>query len=224
MNTMWRNLSILYFDELRGFGRSRVMLVLWIGLPLVTMLFRLLQPNMEGISLTTFTALMTGSIGGTLSAVLMATTVTGERLNKVFDLFLVRPIRRGWLLVAKYLAALTCLFVAAFLAVAVGLVADAVNGLPALSLIEAALVPLLLSLSAMAIATAVGLLFGVLFNSVAAAAILSVYLGNQLSGIVLLPMVFLSGAWPLVIAIGTGLLIPVGLLLLSAAIFRRKTL
>ena len=224
MNTMWRNLAILYLDELRGFGRSRVMLVLWIGLPLVTALFRLLQPNLEGMPLTTFTALMTGSIGGTLSAVLMATTITGERLSKVYDLFLVRPIRRGWLLVAKYLAALTGLFVAAFLAVAVGLAVDAFNGLPALSLIEAALVPLLLSLSAMAVATAVGLLFGVLFNSVAAAAILSVYSGNQLSAIVLLPMVFLTGAWPLVIALGTGLLVPVGLLLASAAIFQRKTL
>ncbi|MBU0937051.1 MAG: ABC transporter permease [Spirochaetes bacterium] len=218
------NFGILYRDELRGFFHSRVMLVLWIGLPLVSLFFQLLQPDVDGMPLLTFTALMIGSIGGTLSSVLMATTITGERVNKIYDLFLVRPVSRALLMLAKYFAALSCLFLAAVLALGLGLVVDLAKGLPSFSLLTQLLQPLALAMAAMAIASAVGLLFGVLFNSVAASAILSVYLGNQLSALAILPGLFFSERTALLLAVSGGILLPALILSVAIGIFRKKVL
>ena len=217
-------MGVLYRDELRGFFRSKVMLALWIGLPVLTLVVRAIRPDTEGMPLVILSAILIGSIGGTLSAVLLATTVTNERVNRVYDLFLIRPVRRGTLLLAKYFAALTALLGAATLSLAVGLLTDLIAGHPVLSLLDGAAQPLVLSVSAMAIATAVGLLFGVIFDSVAASAILAVYLGNQLSAVAILPAALLEGSLPTVIAVAAGTVVPAAVLAIAIAVFRRKTL
>ncbi len=121
-------LRVLYADELRGLARSKVMIALWIGLPLLTLLVKLIQPDTEGVPLLIFAAILVGSIGGTLSAVLLSTMITGERNRHVYDLFLTRPVRRISLLLAKFFAAMTCLFAAAVASIALALAVDAATG------------------------------------------------------------------------------------------------
>ena len=60
-------LSLLYFDELKGFYKSKVMLFLWVGLPLVAVLFRFIQYGSTGqaISFTVISALIVSSLAGT---------------------------------------------------------------------------------------------------------------------------------------------------------------
>ncbi len=215
---------ILYTDELRGLARSRVMIALWVGLPLLTLLLKLIQPNTEGVPLLTFAAVLVGSIGGTLSAVLLSTTITGERNRHVYDLFLTRPVSRGTLLLAKFFAALTCLFVAALGSIGLALVVDAATGALVPGLAGQLGESLLVSVAGMAVASAVGVLFGVLINSIAVSAILSVYLGNQLSAIIILPTVFVEGLNVPLFAGLVGALVPAILMIAAIAVFRRKSL
>jgi ABC-2 type transport system permease protein len=216
--------GLLYKDELRGFVRSRVMPALWIGLPVLTLIMALLQPDTEGIPLLSFMAILVGSIGGTLSAVMISTAVTNERSRHVYDLFLIRPVRRSDLLVAKYLAAVTCLAIAAVVSIGLGAIIDVVSGRMSTGLLRMALEALVVGLATMAIATSVGLLFGVLISSVAVSAILSVYLGNQLSALIVLPTLMFDSLPTFVYAIPVGILVPVGLVFLAVRLFARTSL
>lgn len=218
------NLGILYTDELRGFARSRVMLALWIGLPVLSVVFKLAQPNTEGVPLLILVAILVGSIGGTLSAVLLGTTIAGERSRHVYDLFLIRPVRRSTLLLAKFLASSTCLAAAAVVTIGLAVVVDAASGNLTPGIGRQVGESLLISAASMTIASAVGMLIGVLVNSIAVSAILAVYLGNQLSAIVVLPTVFVPGLNTVLFASLVGVLVPAALLAIAMLIFRRKTL
>ena len=214
----------LYADELRGFARSKVMVALWLGLPLLAIILKLLRPDTEGVPLLTFVAVMIGSIGGTLSSVLLSTMITGERIRHVYDLFLVRPVPRTLLLLSKYLAALTCLVAAAGVSLGVAYVVDLVTQTSVPGIGRDLAESLLVSVAGMAIASAVGVLFGVLINSIAVSAILSVYLGNQLSAVIVLPTVFMEDVNVPLIASLVGVLVPLVLLAVAALMFNRKSL
>lgn len=215
---------LLYTDELRGFARSKVMYVLWIGLPVLTIIIRLARPDTEGIPLLSFVAIMIASIGGTLSAVLLSTTVTSERNRHVYDLFLIRPVERRDLIIAKYLAALTCLVIAAVLSMGLGAAVDAFSGNLQPGIVKNSLESVVISVASMAIACSVGLFFGIVVNSVAVSAILSVYLGNQLSAIIILPTVLVESLNRMGFSAAVGIAFPVVLLFVTIKIFERKSL
>lgn len=216
---------ILYNDELRGFAHSKIIIALWVGLPLLTLLIKFIQPDTEGIPLMIFAGAMVGSIGGTLSAVILSTTITGERNRHVYDLFLTRPVRRGTLLMAKFFAALACMLVAAVVSFGLALAVDTATGV---------LMPdvgaqlggfLLISVAGLAISSAVGVLFGVLINSNVLSAILSVYLGgNLLSAIIILPTKLLDGQNISLFTSLVGLLVPTTLMVVAIGVFNRKSL
>lgn len=218
------SLRVLYVDELRGLSRSKVMLALWIGLPVLSVVVKALQPDTEGIPLLTFVAILIGSIGGTLSAVIMSTSITGERNRHVYDLFLVRPVPRHTILIAKYLAVVTCLVIAAVLSIGLAAIVDTVASTEIRATFPQLAESFYLSLAAMLIGSATGLLFGMLINSIAVSAILSVYLGNQLSAVIVLPAMLVEGLSVPAFAAGVGLGLPAVLLLVAILVFRRKAL
>ncbi|MFW5836137.1 MAG: ABC transporter permease [bacterium] len=215
---------LIYKDEIQGFLRSRAMVILAVGLPLLVVVLRLIRPETEGISFFAFTAILIASIGGTLGAVLLSTAITNERQQHVYDLFLIRPVSRTSLLLGKYFGALTVLFATAVIALSLGVVADILAGRPTVNIITSAVEPVILSLAGMAIACAVGTLLGVLVESVAVSAILAVYLGNQLSALVVLPSALAPDLPIIPIAIAAGVLVPTLLLAVAARVFRKKTL
>ncbi len=216
---------ILYNDEIRGFAHSKIIIALWAGLPLLTLLIKFIQPDTEGMSLLFFTGAMVGSIGGTLSAVMLSTTITGERNRHVYDLFLTRPVRRGTLLMAKFSAALTCLFAAAIVSLGIALAVDAATGVLTLDPGEQLGGFLLISVVGLAISSAVGVLFGVLINSTVLSAILSLYLGgNLLSAIIMLPTMLLDGQNIPLFTVLLGILVPAALMVVAIRVFNRKSL
>lgn len=186
------SLPLLFRDELNGFYRSRVMLVLWVGLPALSVLLYAASPSGDGIPVSAFTGLLVGTLGGVLAAAMLSVSIMSERDAHVFDLFVIRPVKRRDILLAKFLAVYGCVVVAGLLAILLGLAVDRVAfGRTAIDAGGMA-TSLVLVLSMMAISCATGVIIGVVSPSVLVAVILVLYGGNQLSAIVVLPVLLLS--------------------------------
>jgi ABC-2 type transport system permease protein len=183
-------LGLLYIDELRGFYKSKVMLFLWIGLPVIALLFRFIQVSTTGqaISFTVISALLVSSLAGTLAAVMLTVSIINEKNRHVYELFLIRPLKRRDLMLAKFLSVYSCVAIASLIAVLVGVAADffTSGALPATIFNDTAQ-SLAISLSMIAVACSAGILIGVASPSVLVGAILVIYGGNQISVIPLIP-------------------------------------
>ncbi len=183
------SLKILFLDELRGFYRSKVMLVLWLGLPVLGAILFLWGPDTgDEIPFTVLSALLLSSIGGTLASVMLAVSIINEKEKRVYDLFLIRPIRRGDILISKFLAVYLCIAIAGMLALALGVSIDyyRMGGTPE-AVSEHLLESVVLTLSMMAMASAAGVLIGVISPTVLVGAVIVIYGGNQISVLPVLP-------------------------------------
>jgi ABC-2 type transport system permease protein len=183
------SLQLLLVDELKGFYKSKVMISLWIGLPLISILFRFLSTDSgQAIPFTVISSLVVSSLGGTLASVMLAVSIINEKNRHVYDLFLIRPVKRQNIILAKLLAVYSCITVASFLAIILAMAVDFfTRGALPVTLLSDTAQSLSISLSMMAVSSAVGVLIGVASPSVLVGAILVIYGGNQISVIPLLP-------------------------------------
>ena len=217
-------LQLLYVDELRGFYKSKVMLFLWIGLPVVALLFRFIQTSTTGqaIPFTVISALVVSSLAGTLAAVMLTVSIINEKNRHVYELFLIRPLKRRDLMLAKFLSVYTCVAVASLIAVLVGVAADffTSGALPATIFNDTAQ-SLAISLSMVAVACSAGVLIGVASPSVLVGAILVIYGGNQISVIPLVPTL-LNLPDANLFTVGLAAAVTISLLTVAIASFERK--
>ncbi|UCF08193.1 MAG: hypothetical protein JSW28_00425 [Thermoplasmata archaeon] len=178
------SLKLLLKDELRGFYRSNVMMFLWIGLPLVVALFHIMSPNSGDIPFSTMVALVVSTLGGTLAAIMLAVSIINEKMEHVYTLFVIRPIKRRDIILSKFLAVYTCLAIATTLALMLGLALDyCLGSLPSEGLLSDTFFEFALALSMIAVSSAVGVFIGVVSPSVLVGVILVIYVGNQLSSL-----------------------------------------
>jgi ABC-2 type transport system permease protein len=217
------SLSMMYADELTGFYKSRVMLVLWVGMPVLTLILHALQPNLEGqMSLTVFSMLVVSSMASTIAAVMLSVGIIHEKTRGVYALFLVRPVKRRSILLGKFFAVFTCVAAASAVTLVVGLVVDWVRGVTPsgalwLELAKSAAT----GFSSIAITSAAAILIGILAPSVLVGAILVIYGANQLSVVGYLPLLLnLQPAWVYSVAIGA--VFSVLLLGISVLAFKKK--
>jgi ABC-2 type transport system permease protein len=217
-------LGLLFKDELKGFYKSKVMIFLWVGLPVIALLFRFISAGSSGqeLAFTFISSIVVSSIGGTLAAVMLAVFIINEKNRHVYDLFLIRPIKRQELIVAKFLAVYVCVAIASAIAVLVGAVTDyATLGTLPLTVLSDAGQSLATSLSMIAVSCGAGVLIGVISPSVLVGAILVIYGGNQISVVPLIPELFgLPNAALSTIALA--LVFAAVLLGLAAELFNRK--
>jgi ABC-2 type transport system permease protein len=217
-------LGLLFVDELRGFYKSKVMIFLWIGLPIIALLFRFISAESSGqtIPFTLISALVVSSIGGTLASVMLAVFIINEKNRHVYDLFLIRPIKRRDILLAKFFSVYTCVAIAAFFAVLTGIVTDsATTGALPTTILTNAGESLAISLSMIAVACSAGVLIGVASPSVLVGAILVIYGGNQISVIPLVPTLLnLPNATVFTIVLAG--VVALGLLAAAVALFNLK--
>lgn len=218
-------LPLLLVDELRGYYRTKAVVLMWIGLPLISILLKWLQPEIEGMDVSVFTALMLTSLGGTLGAVTLGTSIAGDMNQHVYDLFLIRPVKRYEIVISKFLAVyLLLLGVLAVSMVSAIAIDTLVYGTPVNLIVASIQEPLLLTVASMAFACATGTAVGIVMDSVAVAAIASLYLGGQLSSVPFLVaiLLFKSGdlLFPLLLAAVAALLT----LSLAVVIFGRRQL
>ncbi len=217
------SLKILFVDELKGFYKSKVMIVLWVGLPLLSLLFHYIVPDTEGIPISSIVAIILSSIGGTLGSAMLSTSIASEKIRHVYDLFLIRPVKRTSILLAKFFSVYLCLIIATGISLTLGLILDQIfiGNLPEFVLNQT-IESLTISLAAMAISCSIGIFFGIIVSSVPVATILSVYIGNQISAISILPTVFLDFIDPIVFSLLIGCIAAVLMLTISSILFSRK--
>jgi ABC-2 type transport system permease protein len=217
---------LLLKDELKGFWKSNIMIILWVGLPALSIVMHFIQPDTEGFPISLLIGLLIASVGGTLSSVMLSTSIVSERNRKVYDLFVIRDQNiRTSLILAKFTAVYVCLVIATGLSIFFGLVIDYyTNELPTEIIWENTVDSLGISIAAMAIACSVGILLGLLVDSVPAAAILSIYVGNQLSLIAVLPGILVEDIDPLTFAGVIGIILTVVVMAINIFIFNRKQL
>jgi len=217
------SLKILFLDELKGFYKSKVMIILWVGMPLLSLLFHYIFPETEGIPISSIVALLFSSIGGMLASAMLSTSIASEKVRHVYDLFLIRPVRRANILLAKFFAVYLCLIIATGISLVIGLIIDqlTIGNLPEY-VIDQTIESLSISLAGIAIACSLGIFFGTIVTSVPVAAILSVYLGNQLSAISILPPLFIDFIDPILFSLLIGSIIPTIIITISIMIFARK--
>ena len=214
---------ILFADELRGFLKSRVMLVLWIGMPVVALAVHALQPDLQGqLPLAVFSTLLVTGISGTIAAVMLSVGIIHERARGVYALFLVRPVRRRTIVLAKYLAVVCCVAAAAALTIGVGWAYDALAGRVLGAEAGAAIgTSAATGFATIAISSAAGLLIGIAAPSVLVGVILVIYGANQVSALGFVPvMLKLEPAWAFSLAIGA--VLATLLLIVSVVLFERK--
>jgi len=217
------SLKILFADELKGFYKSKVMIVLWVGLPLLSLLFHYIVPDTEGIPISSIVAIVLSSIGGTLGSAMLSTSIASEKMRHVYDLFLIRPVKRTSILLAKFFSVYLCLIIATGISLALGLILDQIfiGNLPEYVLNQT-IESLTISLAAMAISCSIGIFFGIIVSSVPVATILSVYIGNQISALSILPTIFLDFIDPIVFSLLVGSIAAVFMLAISSILFSRK--
>lgn len=183
-------LGLLFADELRGFYKSKVMIFLWIGMPLIAVLFRFISVETSGqdIPFTLVSTVVVSSLAGTLAAVMLAVFIINEKNRRVYDLFLIRPLKRREIILAKFLAVYLCVAIASFIAVVTGIMVDYVTiGSMSMAALADVGTSLATSLSMIAVSCSAGVLIGVFSPTVLVGAILVIYGGNQVSVIPLVP-------------------------------------
>ncbi|HUW89001.1 MAG TPA: ABC-2 transporter permease [Candidatus Nanopelagicaceae bacterium] len=217
------SLKILFVDELKGFYKSKVMIVLWVGLPLLSLLFHYITPNTEGFPISSIVAIILSSVGGTLASAMLSTSIASEKMRHVYDLYLIRPVKRANILLAKYFSVYLCLIIATGISLTLGLILDQIfiGNLPEYVLNQT-IESLTISMAAMAISCSIGVFFGITVSSVPVATILSVYIGNQISAISILPTVFLDFIDPVIFSLLIGPIAAVIMLTVSSILFSRK--
>jgi ABC-2 type transport system permease protein len=216
--------GLLFVDELRGFYKSKVMVFLWIGLPIISLLFRFISAGSSGqnISFTLISALIVSSIGGTLASVMLAVFIINEKNRHVYDLFLIRPLKRRDIILAKFFSVYTCIAIASSIAVLAGMATDYfTTGSLSTTILSNAGQSLVTSLSMIAVSCAVGVLIGVASPSVLVGAILVIYGGNQISVIPLIPTI-LNIQEATIVTILLAVAVASGLLFAAVAIFENK--
>ena len=217
------SLAILFMDELNGFYRSKVMLFLWAGLPVLAVFLYLMSPDTGSVPFSSFTAILVGSIGGVISAAMLAVGIINERERHVYDLFVIRPVKRRNIMLAKFLAVYVCIMIAGSIALLLGFGIDYLNSdLPLDEVVSLSLPGFIIIVAMMAISCSAGVLIGVFSPSVLVGVILVMYGANQLSAIVILPVLTAStdDYFPLL----PGVAVTAALLFLAVLIFEKKQL
>jgi ABC-2 type transport system permease protein len=168
-------------------------------------------------------AIILSSIGGTLGSAMLSTSIASEKIRHVYDLFLIRPVKRTSILLAKFFSVYLCLIIATGISLTLGLILDQIfiGNLPEFVLNQT-IESLTISIAAMAISCSIGIFFGIIVSSVPVATILSVYIGNQISAISILPTMFLDFIDPIIFSFLVGSIAVVIMLTVSSIIFTRK--
>jgi len=220
---------LLFKDELKGYYKSKAMIILWIGMPILILIMHLLLVSQSPeaasfISFTDITVLLISQIGGMISSIMLSTSIVNEKNKNVYDLFLIRPVRRYEIILAKYCAILICLLIAVLISLIIGITIDlSVKHISmTIEFWKNNIESLLISLSLVSISCCLGLLFGISIKSVAAAAILSFYVGNQLSSVISIVVIYIGQSYKLLISSILGIGLTLTIMTINLILFNRK--
>ncbi|GAH37391.1 unnamed protein product, partial [marine sediment metagenome] len=149
--------------------------------------------QLEDFPATYLTAVLATSIAGALGSIMLSTSITSEMNKNVYDLFLIRPVKRRNIILAKFFAVYLCTIAAVWISIFTGMIIDALRDITVPQFfVDQLLDSVLTVFFALAITCSFGALFGILMKSVAGSALLSLYVGNQASSILTLVLPLIS--------------------------------
>jgi ABC-type transport system involved in multi-copper enzyme maturation permease subunit len=222
---------LLLRDELIGFAKSKVMIVMWVVLPIIAMAAYLLLPeklleargvSRQDISATAFISFLMSSLAGTVAALMVAVDLVSERNRKVYELFVIRPIPRSAIIWSKFFAVFTCVSVACVCSIFAGLIVDWLRGRSLIGEDMRELVkPMVSLIGVIAVSTGIGVVFGTLARSIIAAVVLILYVGQNLAIVPMLPIylgILPNQFWLLMLI---SFAMAGGLVLIAARVFKR---
>lgn len=217
------NFISLFMDELKGFYKSNVMLFLWIGLPLLSILFHLWSPNFgEEISFSFVTSSVLGSIGGLFASIMLAVHIIHEKRQGVYELFLIRPIGRSDIILSKFSAVFLCVAVASGLALMLGFAMDCImHGGISYNAFSNSMSSFVLSLFTIAIASAAGVLIGVVSSSVLVGIILVIFLSSNISSLTMMLPTIIHLPNPFLVSVIIGVILIVSFTFVAIFLFNR---
>lgn len=178
--------------------------------------------SLRGWSLSYVVSITIAGLGGPLASVSLSAAVVSERNQKVYELFLIRPVRRSSLILAKFAATYTCLVAATVISLASGMLIDSWLGVAIGSQWNEIVTSVVVTLSAMAMTCAGTPLIGMFVSSVALAGIAAIFGGELLILVPMLPNYFDPSADPIPLAILSGLVVTTLCLAFTLYVFKRK--
>jgi len=215
---------ILFKDELKGFYKSYIMIILWIGLPVLSILLYLWSPDTSGeMPFSVLFATMMSSLGGSLAAIMISVHLLNEKSRHVFELFLVRPVKRRDLLLSKFLAVLVCVAIACALSLLLGLTIDYFqSGTVSSEVFKNTYESFVLSLATITSWCAAGVLVGVFAPSILVGVILIIFVVNNITSLALLLPMVMKESYSIIYSLGFSLILALIFLVLALFIFSRK--
>ena len=217
------SLFLLFKDELNGFYKSNVMIILWISLPLLSVIFYLFVPNPDSqASISFISSGIISSFGGWLAAMMLAIQIIHERSHHVYDLFLIRPVKRSHIILSKYFAVFTCVALACMIALSLSFLVDYIfiNKYSSILFLDT-IKSFVISLAIISIECAAGAFVGVLVSSVIVGIILVVFTHNIASLTIIMPMMTKTH-YTLIFPILFGIGLSIIFLFSSIEVFKRK--
>ena len=219
-----RQTFLLLQDELVGFAKSKVMVVLWIALPALAILgyFFLPLQGTDDIPLTILMGVVVSSVAGTIAAAMVCVDILSERSRGVYELFLIRPLRPESIVWAKFLATFSCVTIACIIAVSVGLVVDLIRGVEVtVDLVRQTFTSLGLATGVIAVSVAIGVFTGVLLKSIIVAVILIIYVGPNLAALPVLPAILGWSGDYYWLMLGVSAIVTLVIMYFAGVLFRR---
>lgn len=223
MKQSLKTFSLLFRDELTGFYKSNVMLILWITMPVLAIVSLFYFPETESNApLSVITSGIISGIGGWIAAMMLAVHIIHEKSHHVYELFLIRPVKRNQIILSKYSAVFICVAFASLFALILGFFIDAVflNRF-SLQLFYDTIDALMISFSIIAIECAAGALVGVLVSSVLAGVLLVILTHNIASLSIIMPIIKKINH-PVLTALILGLSISLLFLMSANIVFKKK--
>ena len=214
--------------------KSKITIILFIVLPVLAVVMTFITGQLEDFPATYLTTVLATSLAGALGGIMLATSITSEMNKNVYDLFIIRPVKRRNIILAKFIAVYLCTIAAVWLSILTGMIIDVIRQVSVPEFFVDQLNDSILTVFfALAITCSFGALFGVVMKSVAGSALLAIYVGNQASSILTLVIPLISQTIelqfgisfpfdPLILSVIIGTITSVVILLLTIVIFNRK--
>jgi len=223
MITKTKILFLLFQDELKGFYKSNVMLILWISLPILSIISFIFLPqsNIE-VTASTLSSGIVASVAGWLASMMLAVHIIHEKSHHVYDLFLIRPVTRSQIIVAKFFAVAFCVILASIIALILSFIIDyIVLDRLSSSLFLDTVQSLIVSFSIISIECAAGAFVGVSVSSVLVGIIMIVITHNIASLSIIMPLMK-EYSNPILTSGITGIVLTIVFLMAAIWVFNRK--
>jgi len=219
------SLQLIFYDELKGFYKSKVMIALWIIFPAIALLIHYISSLYTdgAISVSSTVSLIVSTIGGLVASIMLTVSIIHEKDARVYDLFLIRPIKRWHILISKFFAVFICVTVAGLLALSLGILSDYLlqNELILDIVLPGIIDSFIITISIIGISCSFGVLIGVISPSVVVGVIIIIFIGQYVEIIPLLPIIFeIENSVGFVVLLGV--MVTVILMILSIFAFNRK--